>query len=163
MRLPTLELGAGDTNDTDFDVRNDIRILPGINHVGDILTLSRDPESHSIVKMNHVIEHFTPQEQAAVVERVYDWLMPGGMFLCWTPDMDYARWAHDNGLISDEHYDNLLHGARDYAENVHLGHLTQDTMRALLAGAGFTVHSVRTVAGSIESVAFKEQDAKTTG
>lgn len=156
MRLPTLELGAGDTADMDFDVRNDIRPCKGINLLGNILTLSLAPNTYAVIKMNHVIEHFSPAEQKQVLASVHHWLAPGGLFLCWTPDRDWMEWARDNGLITKEWYDTLTTGKGDYAENVHHGLLTQAQMRELMAEAGLAVHSVREVGGSIEAVAFKE-------
>jgi len=156
MRYPTIEFGAGEVNNRDIDLRTDIRAFPHIDIVSHALDVIIKPGSVSIITSNHFIEHLTPAEQLEWVTTCFHALIPGGAFFCWTPDKE---WVLTTTTITDEWREKLLAGKGDYAENVHLGLLTQSAMKELLTDAGFHSGniSIREVGGSIEVIAFKEK------
>ena len=155
MRLYSLEFGAGEVNDMDIDRKNDIRPLPHITFACHALAVPRNRASYSFIHSSQFIEHLIPTEQAEFIELCFDLLVSGGMFVAFTPDLDWIYQAHVSGEISEEHYYNLLHGKGDYAENIHLGLLNKERAEALLKHVRFDIHSIRSVNGSLEIIAFK--------
>jgi len=155
-RLPTLEIGAGEHPDFDFDLHNDIRELPGIELVSNALDLEKliDLGGVSIVFANQFIEHLTFSEQLRFLD-MCQWILPiGGMLLLWTPDKDWMEQARKSGEITEEWYQKLLSGQNDYPENVHKNLLDKEKMEAMLRQNHFVVHSISSIGGSLQVVAF---------
>ena len=155
-KLPTLEIGAGEHPDFDFDLHNDIRELPGIELVSNALELEGlvDLGGVSIVFANQFIEHLTEIEQMKFLD-MCQWILPiGGMLLMWTPDRDWMEQARVSGGISEEWYQTLLSGKNDYPENVHKNILDREKMEAMLRQNNFAVHSIKSIDGSLQVIAF---------
>ena len=157
-RLQTLEVGAGEVHDYDIDLRNDLRILPGIDHVCPAAALWQHVRANSlsIITSNHVLEHMDETEQVLYLLSCKMMLTRGGMLLTWTPDTDWMETARASGAITEEWYQTLRTGKGDYPENTHRQMHNAESLRSLLEDSGFTVLSVREVGGSLEGIAFSD-------
>ena len=158
MRLNTLQLGAGDAVELDYDLRVDIREgLPGVNLVGDAaqLTVIAD-DSIALCKASHIVEHFDEAKQAAVLAEWRRVLVPRGLLLIWTPDLQWLEDARKSGEIDEATFQYTYNGARDHPYNYHYCLWNRVIAAHMLAKAGFLVRSIETVKGSLEIVAEKQ-------
>jgi SAM-dependent methyltransferase len=90
--------------------------------VGDILDASFPSESFDVITCFHVFEHvYKPKE---VLEKVYNWLKPGGIFYAEMPNIDSfdARICRSYGHLELPR---------------HLYHFSPTSLRRLFAAAGF--------------------------
>lgn len=87
-----LEIGAGRKKRKGYKT---LDINPDFNpdYLMDMTEAKPDAFSDlEVIRMHHVLEHFSRKESVKVLMTVAGWLAPGGVFVCETPDM-YAMCA----------------------------------------------------------------------
>lgn len=105
------------------------RLVPSASFVkADMTKLEFEPESFEGVISLYAITHVPSAEQPGLVEDIYRWLEPGGLFL--------ATWATDEWEGEEKDWEGW--GAPMWWSN-----LDPDTNLAMLRDAGFTIESTK--------------------
>jgi predicted SAM-dependent methyltransferase len=151
-RLLTIQLGAGEVIENDYDLRVDLRDLPGVNLVSDAADLQGiEKGAATVIKASHLIEHFTEQEQMLVLAEWKRVLAPNGILLIWTPDRAWFEKSFKEGIIDRNEYEITLGvGGRaryPYPRCAHLCVWDEARARRTLDKAQFDVLNCRTENG----------------
>lgn len=133
-----LNIGAGHLPRQGF-VNVDVRELPGIDVVADVMDLPFGPGEVHEIRSEHLLEHF-PEERLRRELLPY-WrglLGPGGRLTAVVPDTTTMLSSHAAGEMSFEDLRQVLFGGQEYDGDFHFTAFTQESLAALLREAGFT-------------------------
>src|SRR5262249_3959699 len=116
----------------------DRRRLPGVDVVAEVNGLPFDPETVAELFSSHLLEHF-PIEQ---LERVVlpHWrsvLKRGGVLRAIVPDAEAMLSAYERREMSFEDLRCVTFGLQDYDGDFHFNMFSRDSLRNVLARAGF--------------------------
>lgn len=155
MRFDTLEIGCGSVNDLAFDVKSDIRPLPHVTYVADMKSLPMIADhSIALIKIAAAIEHITPAEQVQAVQEWHRILIPYGIVLVTTPDLDWIERERQSMIEEKRAWaEVLMRGGQKDEYDVHRGLLNQDGLIALFVKNGYralTIKSGADAAGSLD-------------
>lgn len=154
--LATVDLGAGEVRDFDFDWRVDLREVGMVNYVSDIRFLPRiESGSVAYLKCAATLEHLLPQDQITAVREMYRILAPHGIAVIQTPDREWIPYAVERGYITKEWADTLTRGGGENPYDYHLGLLSARDLEWLFHICGFRVLTARDgkqASGSLEFV-----------
>lgn len=132
-----LNIGAGHLPRDGF-VNVDVRELPGIDVVADVMDLPFGPGEVHEIRSEHLLEHF-PEERLRRELLPY-WrslLGRGGRLTAVVPDTTTMLSRHAAGEMSFEDLRQVLFGGQEYEGDFHFTAFTQDSLAALLQEAGF--------------------------
>ena len=115
-----------------------MRELPGVDVVAEVGDLPFAAGRVDAIASAHLLEHF-PQEtlRRRLLPYWFNLLRPGGSFRAVTPDAAAMLAGAGAGTYAFEEFREVVFGAQDYPGDYHYNLLTPDSLRGLLAEAGF--------------------------
>jgi predicted SAM-dependent methyltransferase len=129
-----LELGCGKTPKSEGVINVDIRPLPNVDVVADLMNLPFDDNSVDEIRSRDVIEHFSRNEIIPLLKEWARVLKPEGVMYNRTVDlgrtMDKWRSLKYGDVM------NAVLGAQDYDQNFHKMMFTKESVPPLFEQAG---------------------------
>ncbi len=131
-----LHLGCAEKHIDGF-INIDVRDLPGVDIIDNIITLEKFKESSAdLIYVSHVLEHTKRFEYTSVLQRWYDILKEGGVLRIAVPDIE-AVFNHYNKHRDFKKLHGFLWGGQTYDQNFHYMGWTFDTLKEDLEKIGF--------------------------
>ncbi len=138
--IPTLEVGVGQVLDLRFDKRTDIQPNPNATTICDMRDMKSvfADNTFALAKLAAVIEHVDADGQFETVQELYRILVPNGIVILQTPDLDYitARLHSEDEEERKGAEIQMTGGMRDEFD-VHNGLMGKDSLRRLFELNGF--------------------------
>lgn len=116
----------------------DIEKHPGVDLVADFRTLEYNNEIEAI-RAHHLLEHFSRAEGVEVLKQWYSWLMPGGVLIVETPDLE--------GICADFNRDKYwmcrhAYGSQEADWAFHRDGWYEDKFKEVFPKLGFEIQSI---------------------
>jgi predicted SAM-dependent methyltransferase len=138
-----LNVGAGHVAKDEY-LNVDVRELPGIDVVADIRDLPFDPEEVDEIYSSHVLEHFPVEElHRKILPTWVSLLKDGGTFVAVVPDVTTMVKETAAGNMPFGDFIRVMYGDQEYEGDFHFAGYTQESLAALLEGAGLSDVVVR--------------------
>lgn len=133
-----LNIGCGDIF-LDTHINIDIRILPGLDAVGDATDLPFDAESVTEITSSHLLEHFSLANLRLVV--LPHWkqiLRPGGKLHIAVSDVNAMINDYSRGEMSFKDFHEAIYGLQEYECDFNRNMFTPQSLTQLLQDLEFT-------------------------
>ena len=132
-----INLGCGPL-DMDGYINIDMRDLPNVDIVTDVLNLPFKEYEIDEIYTSHLIEHFTTmQMEKEILPYWYKLLKEGGKLVAILPNIGFMAKTYAEGKIPFDQLAELISGGQEYEGNYHLAVYDKDKMVNVLKKVGF--------------------------
>lgn len=139
-----INLGCG-PSDMEGYINVDMRDLPNVDIVADVLHLPFVAEEVDEIYTSHLVEHFTSMQMLKeILPYWYQLLKKGGVFVAILPNIGYMAQEYVKGNIPFDQLAELISGGQEYEGNYHLSVYDENKIINMLKEVGFSEVNVIT-------------------